>query len=253
MANYFDQFEVLEEAPQPLEDIQKPKKINNNDSYWNQFEVIEESQTVNNQLPSDSTVTQPTQQQPEDFSNLNNIMATQEPSIIDKGLNKAGDFINNTLSGAGNFVGNMFAQKPQDVVEQNNIQPDIKYVKGQPLQGGVVENVNIEDVLKNKIASQALDAKGKLHYYDKDGNEINYEKNFGNIKRALKDKNYADEFLKVQALKDLNNRFLWEQNHPFISGLQKAYQPGYSASVEDWKLQKNMEIILFQMMNWQKV
>lgn len=49
MANYFDQFEVIEEEqPYEITESPQPKKQNNNKSYWEQFETVEAAQTPTN-------------------------------------------------------------------------------------------------------------------------------------------------------------------------------------------------------------
>jgi hypothetical protein len=46
----------------------------------------------------------------------------------------------------------------------------------------------------------------------------------------------ADQKYKEVAKEKLEKREEWEKAHPFISGIQKDYQPNYRADVEQWKL-----------------
>ena len=45
-----------------------------------------------------------------------------------------------------------------------------------------------------------------------------------------------NEKIKEGAKTSLEKRQEWEEKHPFISGIQKDYQPGYRAAVPEWEL-----------------
>ena len=46
-----------------------------------------------------------------------------------------------------------------------------------------------------------------------------------------------NEKFKAESQQALINRKNWEEKHPFISGIQKDYQPGYRAAVPQWEAQ----------------
>lgn len=95
------------------------------------------------------------------------------------------------------------------------------------------------DENNNKVnLTPNLGEKGKLYYTDENGNKVNdYSPTLANMWKAANDEEYGLNFAKVQAKKQLNDRELWEHNHPFISGIQRDYQPGYRADKEKWKEQ----------------
>lgn len=50
------------------------------------------------------------------------------------------------------------------------------------------------------------------------------------------DTDKLNEKIKEGAKTSLEKRQEWEEKHPFISGIQKDYQPGYRAAVPEWEL-----------------
>lgn len=64
--------------------------------------------------------------------------------------------------------------------------------------------------------------RGLSGYFDKDYNDKMF--------------NYQNEKIKEQAQNWIDKRQEWEQNHPFISSIQKDYQPGYRSQLADAQL-----------------
>lgn len=146
MANYFDQFEVIEEA-NPIQEVQNNnQKPNNNKSYWEQFEVVEDK-TSNPNVNSDEPIFDDS---PLSFS--------EEHPILYKGLNG----VKRAINGLGNFVNDGLNQYGEAINEKGQAtQAPVYLDEYGKLYGGLEENIykgkvrlkNIKDKLKTNINS----------------------------------------------------------------------------------------------------
>ena len=101
-----------------------------------------------------------------------------------------------------------------------------------------VKNMTEEEFKQNvdklyDVPQVDIPQKGKL--VNSDGEEKgNWFENIVNASEKFKEE--ADQKYKEVAKEKLEKREEWEKAHPFISGIQKDYQPNYRADVEQWKL-----------------
>ena len=101
-----------------------------------------------------------------------------------------------------------------------------------------VKNMTEEEFKQNvdklyDVPQVDIPQKGKL--VNSDGEEkSNWFENIVNASEKFREE--ADQKYKEVAKEKLEKREEWEKAHPFISGIQKDYQPNYRADVEQWKL-----------------
>jgi energy-coupling factor transporter ATP-binding protein EcfA2 len=101
-----------------------------------------------------------------------------------------------------------------------------------------VKNMTEEEFKQNvdklyDVPQVNIPQKGRL--VNSDGEEkSNWFENIVNASEKFREE--ADQKYKEVAKEKLEKREEWEKAHPFISGIQKDYQPNYRADVEQWKL-----------------
>lgn len=101
-----------------------------------------------------------------------------------------------------------------------------------------VKNMTEEEFKQNvdklyDVPQVDIPQRGKL--VNSDGEEKgNWFENLVNASEKFREE--ADQKYKDVAKEKLEKREEWEKAHPFISGIQKDYQPNYRADVEQWKL-----------------
>ncbi len=198
----------------------------------------------------------------------------QKQALVNKGFSD--DDIQNTINyhrekgmsdadiqaNFNNKISSWNVQQPQQIQDENKQSPKGKVPKFTPVQIPTVEaqpqvlegrveknyrpnwddNDRIHYTDENGVEpklKQNWDNKGRVFYTDENGNRVgDYRPTLANMWKAAGDPNgYGLDFNRVQAKQLLNNRKLWEEKHPFISGIQRDYQPGYRADKELWKEQ----------------